>query len=70
MPRQAHAAMRLQHCQDHRQSIRVPTYDGPARGAECRGPHQRLDFNQQRPRSLDACEYGGAGAAEIAFGQK
>ena len=64
------AAMRLQHGQNHRQTAGVPADHGAARRAERRRRDQRLNFHQQRPGPLDAGEDRGAGAAELALGQK
>ena len=62
--------MGLQHRQHHRQPARVPADHGAARRAERGRRHQRLDFDQQRPRALDAGEHRGAGRAEIALGEE
>ena len=62
--------MRLQHRQHHRQPARFPADDGAARRAERRGRDQRLDFDQHRPRALDAGEHRRARRRDVAAGEK
>ena len=70
MAAEPHAAMGFQYRQHHGQPARVPADDGASWRAERGRRHQRLDFDQQRPRALDAGEHRGAGLAEIARGQE
>src|SRR6185369_637819 len=57
---EAHAAPRLQHGEDHRQTSAVPTHGRPSRSRSGGKPHdERLDLDEYWPRALDRREYAG-----------
>ena len=69
--REAEAAARLQHRQDHRQPPAIPADRGAARGRAARQPDgQRLDLDQHRPRAFQRREDDGAADRLAAVGEE
>ena len=66
----AKAGAGVEHGQDHRQPAGIPAHHGAARRAVAGGGHQRLHFDQQRPRAFEPGEHRSARRDAVAVAEE